>query len=144
MKIIIPFKLLDLNGEGYHLLIKVKIVAKTANMLIDTGASATVFDKARIEKIVANSKFKKHHKSASGIGTDKMEIHNTVLKKMQIGDLLLTNFKVGVIDLVHVNNSYKQIGLKPIDGVIGSDILKKYNAIIDYKKECLILSKPVK
>ena len=44
-----------------------------------------------------------------------------------------------MLDLSHVNQSYEQIGLKPIDGVLGSDVLLKYNAVIDYEKKILKL-----
>ena len=46
----IPFKVLDIGGEGYHLLLKIHINKKVANLIIDTGASKTVFDKTRIKR----------------------------------------------------------------------------------------------
>jgi hypothetical protein len=42
-----------------------------------------------------------------------------------------------VLDLSHVNKSYEMIGLKPIDGVIGSDLLMKLKARIDFLAKTL-------
>ena len=38
----------------------------------------------------------------------------------------IKNYQTVLLDLSHVNNSYSQIKIKPIDGVLGSDILHKY------------------
>ncbi|HVA98908.1 MAG TPA: clan AA aspartic protease, partial [Bacteroidia bacterium] len=54
--------------------------------------------------------------------------------KIIFGDLEIKKQPVLLLDLSHVNTSYESIGLKPIDGVLGSDLLLKYDAIIDYKK----------
>ena len=54
------------------------------------------------------------------------------------------NYKTILLDLSHVNNSYEQIKLKPVDGVLGSDLLLKYSAVIDYDKKILKLKFPKK
>ena len=63
----------------------------------------------------------------------------TNVKKIKIGELLIENYDVVLLDLSHVNHSYEQANLKTIDGVLGSDILLQYNAIIDYEKKILKL-----
>jgi len=135
----IPFKILNIEGDGFHLLIKLKINGKSSAMIIDTGASKTVFDKTRITKFVSEKTFNSHDKLSSGLGTNTMESQLTVLKKIKIGELEIKNYQTILLDLSHVNNSYEQINLKPIDGVLGSDILLKYNATIDYEKKILKL-----
>jgi hypothetical protein len=135
----IPFKVLALDEEGFHLMIKIKINQKTANLIIDTGASKTVLDKSLILKFVSDGTFEAHDKLSSGLGTNTMESQTTTIKKIQIGELVITDYKAVLLDLSHVNESYEQIGLKPIDGVLGSDILMKYNAVIDYEKRILKL-----
>jgi predicted aspartyl protease len=140
----IPFKILSLDAEGFHLMIKVKINGKAANLIVDTGASKTVLDKTRIAKYVKETDFKTHDKLSSGLGTNTMQSQTTTLKKLIIGDLEIKDYATVLLDLSHVNSSYSQIGLKPIEGVLGSDILLQYKAIIDYDKRMLRLrfSKP--
>ena len=135
----IPLKILDIAGDGYHLMIKVYINKKVANVIVDTGASKSVFDKTRIEKYVSDKTFEKHDSLSSGLGTNTMVSELVTIKKIKIGDLGIENYKTILLDLSHVNNSYEQIGLKHVDGVLGSDILLKYNAVIDYEKKILKL-----
>jgi len=135
----IPFKVLSIGGEGFHLIMKIYINGKVANIIIDTGASKTVFDKKRILKYVTNKKFGKHDNLSSGLGTSTMKSQFTTIKKIKIGKIEIADYKTILLDLSHVNKSYQQVGLKPIDGVLGSDILLNYNAVIDFDKKILKL-----
>ncbi|CAN5416224.1 hypothetical protein BH10BAC1_BH10BAC1_03330 [soil metagenome] len=136
----IPFKILDIGGDGFHLMLKLYINKKVAHVIIDTGASKTVFDKTRIEKYVKHKTFEQHDSLSSGLGTNTMTSELTDIKKIKIGELEIENYRTILLDLSHVNQSYSQIGLKEVDGVLGSDILLKYNAVIDYKKKILKLT----
>ena len=138
MKTQIPIKLLKLDS-GFHLLISLHINGKSARVLIDTGASQTVFDKIQIKKFLKEEKFESHDKLSTGLGTNDMKSHLVVIDIMKIGKTEIKNHKAVVMDLSHVNVAYKQMKQKPIDGVLGSDILKKYKAVIDYGKKKLIL-----
>ncbi|MBA3706058.1 MAG: clan AA aspartic protease [Bacteroidetes bacterium] len=135
----IPFKILTIDAEGYHLTIKIRINGKFANVIIDTGASKTVFDLKKIEKYVTQKKFDKHEKLSTGLGSNKMKSQTTTLKKILIGDVEIINYTTVLLDLSHVNKSYELIGLSPIEGVLGSDILLKYKAVIDFEKKILKL-----
>lgn len=136
----IPFKIIAIDGKGFHLIIKLRINGKQARVIIDTGASRTLFDKARIiEYMDKDAKFKIRHSAVTGIGTSSMENNTTSIKKIIIGDLEITNYKTLLFDLSNINQSYHSIGLKQIDGILGSDILLKYKGVINYPKKMLIL-----
>ena len=136
---IVPFKILNIDQEGFHLLVKIHINRKVANVIIDTGASKTVFDAKRIEKFVKERNFDVHEKMSSGLGTNTMQSQIAFLKKIKVGEIEIENYKAVLLDLSHVNQSYEQINLPAIDGVLGSDILLKYKAVIDYEKKMLKL-----
>ena len=51
-RITIPFDLLSIEGDGFHLLVEALLNGRPAKMLIDTGASRTVFDKERITRYI--------------------------------------------------------------------------------------------
>jgi hypothetical protein len=136
----LPIELLFIEDAGYHLLIKVKVNGKTATLLIDTGASKTVFDKGRLSKFVNEESFTTLDKLSTGLGTAKMETQSAVLKKFQLHKLKLLTYETIVIDLSHVNHTYAKLDLPAIDGVLGSDIMVKYHAVIDYKKKMITLS----
>jgi clan AA aspartic protease (TIGR02281 family) len=135
----IPIKLLKLD-DGFHLLVTLRVNGKTARLLIDTGASKTVFDKEQVKKFISEEKLEKHGKLSTGLGTSNIKSHLALIDSISLGKIEMKNYKTVVIDISHVNLAYRQMKQKPIDGVLGSDILKKYKALIDYGKKILTLS----
>ena len=141
MIINIPLKAISIDEEGFHLFVKIKINGESANMLLDTGASKTVFDINRISHFLKNKtdSFESFDKLSTGLGTSTMQSSFTLLKEIKLDHLKLKNYTAILLDMKHVNQSYEMIKLKPIEGVIGSDLLMKYNAVIDYQKKNLKL-----
>lgn len=134
-KTILPIQLLFIEDDGYHLLVKASVNGNDVTMLIDTGASRTVFDKGRILRFSDEESFLSLEKMSTGLGTTMMETQSTVLKKFQVGELVIKNFETIVIDLSHVNLTYAKLDLPAIDGVLGSDLMVKHHAVIDYRKK---------
>ena len=132
MKTVLPIKILDIEGDGFHLLTEIKINDIPSLLLLDTGASKSVLDSNRIHQFVPVSEFEVNEQLSTGLGTNSMTSHNTVIEKISLGDIEVMNYKVVIIDLSHVNESYNKLGLTPIDGVLGSDLLLKYKAVINY------------
>ena len=116
-----------------------RINSKAARFLIDTGASKTVMDLNRIRNFVKHDDFRKNEYLSTGLGTNNMESQFTLVKKIVFGKITLHDYEMILLDLSHVNNSYQLLGKKPIDGVLGSDLLFKYKASIDYKTRILKL-----
>jgi predicted aspartyl protease len=137
---IIPIETLIIEEDGSHLLLKTKINGKNARLLIDTGASRTVFDQERIRLYVSDKTFVQHDKLSTGLGTNSMPTSAITLKSFRIGDLLIENFNAVLLDLQHVNGTYSKLGYSAIDGVLGNDVLVKHHATINYKKLSLTLS----
>lgn len=138
-KTTLPVQVISIEESGYHLLVKVKVNGKAAIMLIDTGASRTVFDKEKIVSFIGEKKFRPLEKLSAGLGTAKMETHSITLKKFQLGKLSLSDFEAIVVDLSHVNKTYERLELHEIDGVLGSDLMTDYDAVLDYRKKELKL-----
>ena len=63
----IPIRLLDIEGEGFHVMIQGKINGMEANFLIDTGASRSVFDPTVITKFIENPNFEKKEGITAGV-----------------------------------------------------------------------------
>ena len=93
MTTLVPFKILDIGGDGFHLMLKLYINKKVAHVIIDTGASKSVFDKTRIEKYVAAKTFEKHDSLSSGLGTNTMT-RNLPSKTISHLDFENFNFKI--------------------------------------------------
>ncbi len=140
MTIKVPFEILQIEEDGYHLLVKASIKNEKINLLIDTGASKTVFDYNKMLGIIDNSKLKQNSKLSVGLGSDKIKSYSIVLKQIKIGNFQINNFKTALIDLLNVNNSYKKLGLPEINGILGGDFFLQTNTIINYKEKFLELT----
>ena len=139
MLTMIPLRVVSIQERGFHILVKIKVNNKTARMVVDTGASQTVMDRERVHRFVKEREFKKSESLSTGLGTNSMESHIAHIRKMQLGDLILKDNSLLLLDLSMVNKSYQQIGIKEIDGILGSDILMNHQAVIDFNKKVLKL-----
>jgi len=138
----ITFEFVAIEADGVHIILQAQINRKPCRLLIDTGASRTVFDQNRIATFVDNPELKENEQPSTGLGTNDMKSHIITLESLEIGDLHLKNYMSVVIDMVHINQSFETFGLQSIDGVLGGDILSKYKAEIDYRKKELRLRVP--
>jgi len=131
-------KKLQIEDVGVHLLARVKVNGIMANMVVDTGASRTVFDLDKMKKFDLN--IEKTDYLSSGIGTNSLESVTTVVEKFQIGRLKVKDFPVVLINLQHVNTSYEMLKLPPVIGIIGGDLLNTYNASINYAQSKIVFT----
>jgi len=136
----LSFEILPIENDGFHLQLKVKINGVEANLILDTGASRSVFDETRITLFTKNNHVEDNERLSTGLGTNTMTSKNVILEKLQLNELIIENYEATILDLAHVNESYEKLELELIDGVLGSDILTEYNAIIDYGKKELIFN----
>lgn len=140
MRFTVPIRFVEIDGTGVHLAVSGFVNGNLANILIDTGASQTVFDKNRIHLFSDDTELEKAEKLSKGLGTDSMEGYQFQIKQFILGDLLIDDYGLVALDLSHINASYQELELAPIDMVLGGDFLKKYAAEIDYEKAELRLT----
>lgn len=137
----IPIDLFEIEDGGFHLFVDAKINGEDVKLLVDTGASKTIFDKSRIIKLLKldkeNPDFNISPHLSAGLGTNTMESHLVTLDHFLLGDLEIDSFETVVLDINHMNMSYEMLGHPGIEGVLGSDLLNAYSAVIYYKKKML-------
>jgi len=133
----VKFELLPIEEDGYHIFVEALINRGTARLLVDTGASRTVFDKEMIKKFLnkENHSFEKIDKLSTGLGTNTMESHTVILEEFCLGETTFTDYLAVVLNMEHVNQSYRMLGNLPIDGVLGGDLLHELKAVIDYRRK---------
>jgi hypothetical protein len=130
---VIALERIELSDGGIHILIRGKVDDKSMYFIVDTGASHSVIDMNWARENLDNNDFILAEIPAHGIGAS-VEVHRVTLHKMEIGDLVLQERKVALIDFTSINNVYKQEGIEEVQGIIGGDILRDHGAIIDYDK----------
>jgi len=136
----IPLTLLNLQDNGFHLLLEVIVFDKPFKAVLDTGASKTVFDKATVEThLHPDGELQRTDLLSTGLGTTSMPSFTLTVPDLQIGGLHLRNYEVAILDLSSINFAYEQLEIEPVIGVIGGDILSRYGGVIDYRKNRLTL-----
>lgn len=138
---IIPFEIRQIENEGYHLILDIELRSKKYKIVLDTGASKTVFDKQTLLNIgFTEIDFSATDILSTGLGTNEMKSETIRLDKLKLGTWEINNFEAAVLDLSTINYAYNYMNLEPVIGVLGGDILTNYGAVINYKKKSLRLN----
>ena len=120
-----------------HFEIIAKINGVKGLFILDTGASNSCvdFDTATMFKL----NVKESDVKAAGAGAIDMKTQVSNQNNLAIGKWEKTKAVLVLFSLTHVNTALTAHNSKPVDGIIGADILKKGKAIIDYEKKYLYL-----
>jgi len=137
--ITIPLILINLQDDGFHLLVEIVVFGEQLYAVLDTGASRSVFDKSLMEKHVKELVMSDETQAATIFST-ATTLQGTI-PKLKLGKLVLKDYPSVALDLQSVTDTYQLLGHPPIAAIIGGDILMKYDAKIDYKKRLMRLYK---
>ncbi len=124
-------------SKTQHLLIKASINGIKGSFILDTGASNSCVGFESIDKFTL--KATKSKTKAAGAGATGMFTQEAKENVLQLGRWKNIDFSLVIFDLSHVNLALTQHKAKPVDGIIGADILLDGKAIIDYYNHCLYL-----
>ncbi len=136
----IPLQIISVQNNGFHPLVEVVVFGQPFTVVLDTGASRTAFDKNTLQQANADAAFLESNELSSGLGTNTMASSRLTLHNLYIGQFHIPELEIAALDLSAVKQAYSQLNLPPILGVLGGDILVKYEAVIDYGKSVMILT----
>ncbi len=158
MQFEIPITVDPFDDEGCHITLNA-IFNDTYEgvMIIDTGASKTVFDSIIFKEIadfmapdpliysngISTEDITEEEKNeviTLGINPGKISFYFGSIRAFQLNDFCVNDLQTTFIDLSNVNETYERLGKFKVWGLLGSDFLLKYKAIIDYEKLVLILN----
>ncbi|WP_445734527.1 retropepsin-like aspartic protease [Mariniflexile sp.] len=120
-----------------HFEIKATLNGIKGRFILDTGASSSCVGFEAVDTF--KLKVKDSKIMAAGAGAIDMETKISKKNKVQIGTWENDKIVLVLFNLTHVNTALTNHKAKPVDGIIGADILKKSNAIIDYENKYLYL-----
>ena len=120
-----------------HFEIKATLNSVKGRFILDTGASNSCVGFEAVDHF--NLKVKDSNILAAGAGASNMETKMSKKNKVKIGKWETNKVILVLFNLTHVNTALINHKSKPVDGIIGADILKKSNAVIDYEKKYLYL-----
>lgn len=129
----VKFKVL----KTQHLLITAKINGIKGNFILDTGASNSCVGLEGIEKFQLFTEISET--KAAGAGATGMETQLSKDNSLQLSRWKFNNLNLVIFDMFHVNLALQQYKMKPVDGIIGADVLLQGKGIIDYYNHYLYL-----
>lgn len=122
----IKFKVL----KTQHLLITAKINNIKGTFILDTGASNSCVG---FEEVIKFELLAEHSETkAAGAGATGMLTQLSQKNKLQLGRWKSETLNLIVFDMSHVNEALISYKTKPVNGIIGADVLLEGKAIIDY------------
>ena len=138
--IVVPLQVLDIEGEGFHIMVNGLIHGKEARFLVDTGASRSVFDPKTIASFIDNPIFEKKEGMTAGVGSSDLESAVFTIDQMQLGELVIHDYQAVALDLENIHEMYAKLGLPHIDGILGGDLLRRHKAVINYRNKKMRLT----
>jgi hypothetical protein len=132
----VPLKLIDLQDDGFHLLVEIVVFKQKLLAVVDTGASRSVFDKAFIKQHIDVTETEESHATTLFSTTSTLQ---ATIPEVRIGSLRIKAYYAVALELEGVNQTYESLGHPPIVAILGSDILLKHQATINFKRLKLYL-----
>lgn len=120
-----------------HFEIKSTINGVKGLFILDTGASSSCVGFEAIETF--KLKVKDSEIKAAGAGAIDMVTQLSKKNSVKIGKWKQDKVPLILFNLTHVNTALVSHNAKPVDGIIGADILRKGKGVIDYEKKYLYL-----
>ena len=113
-----------------HYLIECKVNGVEGKFILDSGASNSCVCNSLEKKFKLETK-----ENTIKASSATSEMTNTNLSKKNEIQIGKWSDKLNIItfDMNHINKTLGEKGIDSIDGIVGADILKKSNAILDYK-----------
>lgn len=129
----LPIQVIELEYENYHILLESSFSDGTSSYwVIDTGASKTVLDKTLVNYYELIDSENTDDYQSAGINQGMTETAIGRLTFLRFGEIEIADHKVALIDLSHVNEIYAKYTSYPIAGLLGGDLLMRYQCKIDY------------
>lgn len=128
----VPLILISLQDDGFHLLVEIVVFGQKLLAVVDTGASRSVFDQTFIKTHLKDLEAPEETQATTLFATSST--FQAVIPQLKIGRLKIQDYNSVVLDLETVNQAYENMGHPRVIGIIGSDLLLRYQAIINYRK----------
>ena len=129
----VTFKRIKTN----HIQVKAEVNDVKGVFIVDTGASNSCINLEHYElfKIFAKESSEKASSATNEITKTMISKKN----KIKIGKWMKKNISIVLFDMTFINKTLVDQGAERVNGIIGSDLLKKGKAIIDYSDNKLYL-----
>jgi predicted aspartyl protease len=127
------------RSTGNHLFVSVRVNKRPAWFAIDTGAALSIVDSQKAKSLGLTPSNRKV-RVPKQIEVNSRIVPVAFIDNLQVGPNDLGSGPVALIDLREFHARLRDSGSRvAMDGIIGLDILQKYNAVIDCRNERIYL-----
>ena len=125
------------ESEGYNLYVDGSVNGTKARLMVDTGAFATLLH----SQFVLHMKIPLRQTKFRSIGVNLAQSHVRLanITRLSVGSMDMRSYKVGVINLEGLIHGGLLDASPPVAGLLGSEMLQRYHAIIDFGTSSLYL-----
>ncbi len=126
-------------SAGYNLYVDGSVNGKSAKLMVDTGAFATLLHSKFVRRMkipLRNTPF-----SSSGVNLKQRGVQLATIGRLSVGSMDMRSNEVGVIDLEGLIHGGLLNASPPVAGLLGSEILRRYHGIIDFGTSTLYLKR---
>ena len=132
------------RSTGNHLFVSVRVNNRPAWFAVDTGAALSIVDSSKA-KLLGLSKSTGVVRVPKQIEVNNRIVPVAVVDSLYVGRDYLGSGPVALIDLRDFQARLRGSGHRvTMDGIIGLDILQRYNAVIDCRNQRIYLTDPSK
>ena len=118
-----------------HITTTINVNGKACVFLIDTGGGATLIDEAKMSKYGLTPSNTRDY--AAGIGSKNVLVKTSATFQINGQDIKVDDMYM--MDISYLNIEFKKNHGRQVDGVLGTDFLAKYGAVIDYAQNKMYL-----
>jgi predicted aspartyl protease len=125
------------ESEGYNLYVDGSVNGTKARLMVDTGAFATLLH----SQFVLHMKIPLRQTKFRSVGVNLAQSHVRLanITRLSVGSMDMRSYKVGVINLEGLIHGGLLDASPPVAGLLGSEMLQRYHAIIDFGTNSLYL-----
>ena len=76
----------------------------------------------------------------AGVGSSDLESATFRIDAFSLGNMEIFDYEAVALDLENIHEMYGKLGLPHIDGILGGDLLKRHEAVINYRNKKLRLT----
>jgi predicted aspartyl protease len=125
------------ESEGYNLYVDGSVNGTKARLMVDTGAFATLLHSqfvVRMKIPMRQTKFR-----SVGVNLARSRVRLATITRFSVGSMDMQSHHVGVINLERLIHGGLLDASPPVAGLLGSEMLQRYHAIIDFGTNSLYL-----
>jgi predicted aspartyl protease len=127
------------ESDGYNLYVDGSVNGRAAKLMVDTGAFATLLHSRFVHSMkipLRNTAFR-----SSGVNLKERGVKIANITRLSIGSMDMRSSMIGVINLEGLIHAGLLDASPPVAGLLGSEMLQRYHAIIDFGTNSLYLKR---